>query len=177
MRIEIWQDLTAEGQRAVLARPALANDANVTTQVAALIERVRNEGDAALLDLTAKLDGVVLKSLEVDAAEFDAAAERLTEAQRAAIRTAATNIETFHRRQIPAPIAVDTAVGVRCERVIRPIESVGLYVPAGNAPLPSTALMLGVPARLAGCPTRLLCSPAQADGRADPGVLYAARES
>ncbi|HVS24877.1 MAG TPA: histidinol dehydrogenase [Gammaproteobacteria bacterium] len=175
MRIEIWQDLTVEGQRAVLARPALVNDANLAAQVAALIERVRNEGDAALFELTAKLDRVELASLEVDEAELDAAAARLTQTQRAAIRAAAANIETFHRRQILAPISVETAVGVRCERVLRPIESVGLYVPAGNAPLPSTALMLGVPARLAGCPTRLLCSPPQADGRADPAVLYAAR--
>jgi len=73
------------------------------------------------------------------------------------------------------PFAVDTMPGVHCERVVRAIESVGLYVPAGNAPLPSTALMLGVPARLAGCKTRILCSPVQASGRVDSAVLYAAR--
>ncbi len=174
MRIEIWQDLTAEGRRAVLARPALANDATLAARVAAIIERVRSEGDAALLDLTAKLDRVELASLEVGQAEFAAAGDRLSDAQRAAIRAAAANIEAFHKPQLPVPLAVDTAPGVRCERVWRPIESVGLYVPAGNAPLPSTALMLGVPARLAGCPTRLLCTPPQADGRADPAVLYAA---
>lgn len=177
MRIEIWQDLTADGQRALLARPALANDDGVAARVAAIIARVRREGDAALFDLTTTLDRVKLESLEVEDAEFDEAAARLTEEQRVAIRAAAANIETFHRPQIPAPIAIDTASGVRCERVSRPIESVGLYVPAGNAPLPSTALMLGVPAKLAGCPIRLLCSPAQADGRADPAVLYAARVS
>ena len=177
MRIEIWQDLTAEGQRSVLARPALANDASLAARVAAIIERVRNEGDAALLDLTAKLDRVELASLEVDEAETEAAGARLTEAQRAAIRAAAANIETFHREQVPAPISVETAAGVRCERVSRPIDSVGLYVPAGNAPLPSTALMLGVPARLAGCATRLLCSPPRADGGVDPAVLYAAQVS
>jgi histidinol dehydrogenase len=174
MRIEIWQDLTAEGRRNVLARPALANDATLAARVAAIIERVRNEGDAALLDLSAKLDRVELASLEVGQTEFAAAGDRLSEAQRAAIRAAAANIEAFHKPQLPTPLAVDTAPGVRCERVSRPIESVGLYVPAGNAPLPSTALMLGVPARLAGCPTRILCTPPQADGRADPAVLYAA---
>ena len=174
MRIEIWQDLTAEGRRAVLARPALANDATLTARVAAIIERVRNEGDAALLDLTAKLDRAELASLEVGQTEFTTAGDRLSEAQRAAIRAAAANIETFHKPQVPVPLSVDTATGVRCERVSRAIESVGLYVPAGNAPLPSTALMLGVPARLAGCPTRILCTPPQADGRADPAVLYAA---
>jgi histidinol dehydrogenase len=174
MRIEIWQDLTAEGRRAVLARPALANDASLAERVAAIIERVRSEGDAALLDLTAKLDRVELASLEVGQTEFASAGDRLTEPQRAAIRAAAANIEAFHKPQLPAPLAVDTAEGVRCERISRPIESVGLYVPAGNAPLPSTALMLGVPARLAGCPTRVLCSPPQPDGRVDSAVLYAA---
>ena len=86
-------------------------------------------------------------SLEVSDAEFAEAETRLDETQRAAIRAAAKNIETFHAPQMPVPISVDTAPGVRCERVSRPIESVGLYVPAGTAPLPSTALMLGVPAR------------------------------
>jgi histidinol dehydrogenase len=175
MRIRIWQQLAPTEQAAVLARPALANDATLVTRVAAIIERVRREGDAALRDLTAKLDRVELDSLEVSAAELEAAERELTEAQRAAIRAAAANIEAFHRPQVLQPFAVDTARGVRCERVVRAIESVGLYVPAGNAPLPSTALMLGVPARLAGCKTRILCSPVQANGRVDAAVLYAAR--
>ncbi len=169
--------MTAERQSKLLARPALAKDASVATSVAAIIERVRREGDAALLDLTQKLDGVRLRSLEVGDKEIDESGARLNSAQRDAIEAAARNIETFHRLQLPAPISVDTAVGVRCERVSRPIDSVGLYVPAGSAPLPSTALMLGVPARLAGCGTRLLCSPPQADGGVHPAVLYAARVS
>jgi histidinol dehydrogenase len=175
MQIRIWQQLSSADQAAVLARPALANDAALSLRVAEIVARVRSEGDAALRDLTARLDRVELDSLEVGADEFDAAEKALTEPQRAAIRTAAANIEAFHRPQLPEPFAVDTARGVRCERVIRPIESVGLYVPAGNAPLPSTALMLGVPARLAGCRTRILCSPVQASGRVDSAVLYAAR--
>jgi histidinol dehydrogenase len=175
MRVETWKTLTADRQRKLLARPALAQDASVATSVAAIIERVRREGDAALLDLTAKLDGVRLRSLEVGNAEIDESGARLTAQQRDAIEAAARNIETFHRLQLPTPIVVDTATGVRCERLSRPIDSVGLYVPAGSAPLPSTALMLGVPARLAGCGTRVLCSPPQADGRVHPAVLYAAR--
>jgi histidinol dehydrogenase len=177
MRVAVWKNLDSEQRRALLARPALANDAAFAGRVAAIIDRVRREGDAALLDLTAKHDRVTLASLEVRDAEFAEAETRLDETQRAAIRAAAKNIETFHALQIPQPISVDTAEGVRCERVWRAIESVGLYVPAGTAPLPSTALMLGVPAKLAGCETRLLCSPAQADGRVDAAVLYAARVS
>jgi histidinol dehydrogenase len=175
MQQKIWRQLTASERAAVLARPALNNDAALAPRVAAIIARVRAEGDAALRALTAQFDRVELDSLEVTAAEFDDAAKLLTESQRAAIEAAAANIETFHRPQVPQPFAVDTAEGVRCERVLRPIENVGLYVPAGNAPLPSTALMLGVPARLAGCATRVLCSPVQANGRVDAAVLYAAR--
>lgn len=175
MRIAAWQTSTAEQQRELLARPALAKDANVAASVAAIIERVRREGDAALLELTAKLDGVRLESLEVGVDEIEESGSRLSSVQRDAIEAAARNIETFHRLQLPTPIAVDTVPGVRCERVARPIDSVGLYVPAGSAPLPSTALMLGVPANLAGCGTRVLCSPPQADGRVHPAVLYAAR--
>src|SRR4029078_4403687 len=174
MRIEICHRLTAEGRRDVLARPALANDETLAERVAAIIERVRNEGDSALLDLTAKLDRVELASLAAAQGEITAAGDQLSEVQRAAIRAAAANIEAFHKPQLPTPLAVDTAAGVRCERLSRPMESVGLYVPAGSARLPSTPLMLGVPARLAGCPTRILCTPPQADGRADPAVLYAA---
>jgi histidinol dehydrogenase len=175
MRIANWKSSTAEQQRKLLARPALAKDSSLASDVAAIIDRVRQEGDAALRDLTAKLDGVRLKSLEVGDTEIERSGSRLSAAQRDAIEAAAGNIETFHRLQLPTPISVDTAPGVRCERVSRPIDSVGLYVPAGSAPLPSTALMLGVPARLAGCGTRVLCSPPQADGGVHPAVLYSAR--
>jgi histidinol dehydrogenase len=175
MQSYVWKELTPDRQRELLTRPALGANPDLPARVAAIITRVRREGDAALRALTAELDGVALESLEVSPAEIAAAEAQLTEAQRAAIRAAAANIETFHRAQLPVPIAVDTAVGVHCERVSRPIESVGLYVPAGNAPLPSTALMLGVPAKLAGCPTRVLCSPVQRDGKVNAAVLYAAR--
>jgi histidinol dehydrogenase len=175
MQPQIWQQLSTEQRTALLARPALKNDAALVARVTAIIERVRNEGDAALREFTATFDRVELDSFEVSAAEFDAAEQLLDERQRAAIRSAAANIEAFHRPQLPQPLVVETAKGVVCERVSRPIENVGLYVPAGNAPLPSTALMLGIPARLAGCATRILCSPVQANGRVDAAVLYAAR--
>ena len=175
MRVATWQSSSAGQQRKLLTRPALAKDSNLASSVASIIERVRREGDPALFDLTAKLDGVRLEELEVGDTEIDESGARLKAEQRDAIEAAARNIETFHRLQLPTPIAVDTAAGVRCERVSRAIESVGLYVPAGSAPLPSTALMLGVPAKLAGCDTRVLCSPPQADGRVHPAVLYAAR--
>jgi histidinol dehydrogenase len=90
------------------------------------------------------------------------------------MRSAAARIEAFHRAGMVKPYSVETAPGVVCERVIRPVPRVGLYVPAGSAPLPSTALMLGVPAKLAGCREVVLCTPPRKDGSADPAVLVAA---
>ena len=175
LRQHIWKELSRERRDAVLARPRSAGDASLAGSVAQIVERVRRGGDAALLALTEELDGISLAALEVTEAEFDEAAKRLSETQRRAIRLAAGNIDAFHAAQLPERLRVDTAPGVCCERLSRPIERVGLYVPAGSAPLPSTALMLGVPARLAQCPTRIMCSPVQADGRVDAAVLYAAR--
>jgi histidinol dehydrogenase len=128
-----------------------------------------------LRELSAKYDRCVLEAIEVDESEFVAAEAALDSVLKAAIREAAARIDVFHRAAAPQPVAVDTAAGVRVERILRPISRVGLYVPAGSAPLPSTALMLGVPAQIAGCREVVLCSPARADGRCDEAVLYAAR--
>jgi histidinol dehydrogenase len=175
MQLRIWKELSATERARVLRRPALGLDDGVREAVAAIIARVRGDGDHALVELALELDRAKITTLEVTADEVDAAESALTVEQKAAIRAAAANIERFHAAQVPAPLRVETAPGVACERLTRPIERVGLYVPAGSAPLPSTALMLGVPARLAGCPTRVLCSPPRADGSLDPAVLYAAR--
>ena len=174
MRIATWSALQPAQRSELLQRPALANDSETQAAVAQIVARVRIEGDAALLALHQEFSDTPLEELVVSPADIAAAGERLTVGQRTAIATAAANIEEFHAAQLPLDIEVDTTTGVRCERVSRAIARVGLYVPAGSAPLPSTALMLGVPARIAGCEQRVLCSPAQADGRVDPGVLYAA---
>ncbi len=175
MQLRDWGKLKPAERTALLARPALGDDATLAPRVAEIVARVRAEGDAALRELTAKLDRVELEELEVGPEEFAFAEAALTAKQRTAIHAAADNIDAFHRPQLPQAFAVDTVPGVRCERVVRAIERVGLYVPAGSAPLPSTALMLGVPARIAGCKTRILCSPPQKSGRVDAAVLYAAR--
>lgn len=174
MKQYLWNELDETQRNTVLRRPAMADDAALAKRVAAIIDRVRLEGDRALFALTEQLDGVKLDSLQVGPDELAGAEQRLGAPERDAIRAAAANIETFHKAQLPRDLQVDTATGVRCERVFRPIQRVGLYVPAGSAPLPSTALMLGIPARLAACPTRVLCSPVRPDGRVDPAVLYAA---
>ncbi len=177
MKQYVWNELSVEQRETVLRRPMLTDVARLRTEVARIISRVRSDGDTALVELTEELQGLSLSSLEVDEQEFEQAESRLSEKQRKAIRDAAANIEKFHAAQLPSPLSVDTAPGVRCERLSRPIARVGLYVPAGSAPLPSTALMLGIPAKLAGCRMRILCSPAQADTCIDPAVVYAARVS
>jgi histidinol dehydrogenase len=175
MKIVEWSKLDHAAQSALMMRPAMADSRERAARVAEIIAEVRRDGDAALVRLTRSIDGVDLVSLEVTATEFEEAEAALSEAQRAAIRTAAANIAAFHALQRPAAIDIETMPGVRCQRVVRPLRAVGLYVPAGTAPLPSTALMLGIPANLAGCPARVLCCPPQRDGRVDAAVLFAAR--
>ena len=170
-----WSGLDAAGRQAALARPEAVRRASLATDVAAIIAEVRRDGDAALLRFTEKFDGVRLAELRVPPAEFDAAEALLSEAQRAALRVAITNVRAFHAAQLGPPVEVETVPGLVCRRITRPIRAVGLYVPAGSAPLPSTVIMLAVPAALAGCPRRVLCTPPQKNGRADPAVLTAAR--
>lgn len=175
MQILDWQQLDATARRAALARPAAALDAEVIERARAIIAAVRRDGDAALRRFAAELDGVTLDAWRVSPAEFAAAEAQLGAAALQALRTAIDNVSAFHAPQLPAPLALETQPGVRCERLLRPIRAVGLYVPAGSAPLPSTVIMLAVPARLAGCPTRVLCTPPQGDGSASAAVLVAAR--
>ncbi len=171
-----WSELTPQQRRDVLLRPAVAASPQINDTVRALLSNVREGGDTALRELTARFDKATLTDLRVTAAEFETARQALTGAQIAAIRTAIANVRRYHEAQLAEPYSVTTAVGVVCERMIRPIPAVGLYVPAGTAPLPSTAIMLAVPADIAGCPVRVLCTPPRPDGSADPAVLTAAAE-
>ena len=175
MRILYWQDLDAAQRRAALARPAFEARADIAAVVAELIGAVRAAGDAALRALTERFDGVRLDSLAVGAEEFAAAHSQLSPVQIAALTRAVANVEKFHAAQQLAPLSLETAAGVRCERISRAINAVGLYVPAGSAPLPSAVVMLAVPARLAGCPQRVLCTPPTRTGGAHPAVLVAAQ--
>ena len=170
-----WDALAEAGRRAALARPAQSRAPELREGTGRIIADVRTRGDEALRELSAKYDGCALAELEAGEAEFVEAEALLAPALKAAIREAAARIEAFHRAAAPQPVGVETAPGVYVEHMLRPIQRVGLYVPAGSAPLPSTALMLGVPARIAGCRDVVLCSPARADGRCDAAVLYAAR--
>lgn len=159
MRTVVWQSLSETQQDSILERPAIAEGANITAAVSEVIAKVRADGDAALLELTAKFDRVTPESIRVTQDEIDAASERLSDEMKQALEQAYTNIAKFHKAQKPQPIKVETMPGVVCEQVTRAINKVGLYIPGGSAPLPSTVLMLGVPAQIAGCRKVVLCSP------------------
>jgi histidinol dehydrogenase len=174
MRILDWQTLDEPGRRAALARPAPSGP-EAQRVALEVIESVRRGGDQALRALTRRFDGVTLESLAVTPAEFTDARQAVTLEQMRALERAVANVERFHQAQDLRPLAVETETGVFCEQIIRPITCVGLYVPAGSAPLPSTVIMLAVPARIAGCRKRILCTPPRSDGRAHPSVLVAAQ--
>ncbi|EKF9782648.1 TPA: histidinol dehydrogenase [Vibrio cholerae] len=159
MRTVVWQSLSEAQQESILERPAITEGANITAAVAQVIAKVSSEGDAALFELTEKFDRVKPASLRVSREEMDAAAARLSETMKQALEQAYNNISKFHKAQKAQPIKVETMPGVVCEQVTRPINKVGLYIPGGSAPLPSTVLMLGVPAQIAGCRKVVLCSP------------------
>lgn len=175
--INQWSELSSAERDALLARPALASDSEVRDQVKLIIRRVREGGDAALRQLTLEIDRVDLDSLEVTDEEVRWAEEQLSAQAIDAIDLAIANVRAFHEAQRAAPITVETMPGVRCERLSHPLDSVGLYVPAGTAPLPSAAIMLSVPAAIAGVPVRVLCTPPRPDRRADPAVIIAAKRA
>jgi len=175
LKIIDWDALGTAERTAALKRPAQKDSAALFDKVRAIVSAVRDRGDAALLEYTQKFDGVQLRSLEVSATEYAEAARALTTEQITALDRAIDNVQRFHEAQRPAPVRMEVSPGVVCEQIYRPIEAVGLYVPAGTAPLPSAAIMLAVPARIAGCATRVLCSPPRKDGTVDPAVLVAAQ--
>jgi histidinol dehydrogenase len=170
-----WSQLGEPERAQTLARPRQIRDETQLIAVRAILADVRARGDIALRELTARHDGCDLATFEVGADEFAAAEADVDATVRQAMRNAIARVEAFHAAQMPVPLRVDTAPGVRCEQLIRPIDRVGLYAPAGSAPLPSTVWMLGVPARIAGCAEIVLATPPRGDGRADPAILVAAK--
>ncbi len=160
MNIIHWQTLSASDKMTALARPTQTVQDSLTEQVHAIKQAVLTDGDKALFDFAKRFDKTTLNSLQVSKDDMDNASGRVSDTLKAAIKTAYDNIARFHTAQIPTPIDIETTQGVRCEVITRPIDSVGLYIPGGSAPLFSTVLMLAIPAKIAGCRQIVLCSPA-----------------
>ena len=176
LNLLVWDALDEAGRRSALRRPTQDSAAAVRLGVGKILNRVRTDGDIALRKYSRLLDRAALDVFEVTEEEFAIAEAALDATLKAAIIDASERIDAFHRDSGAREYSVDTAPGVQCRRIVRPIARVGLYIPAGSAPLPSTMLMLGVPARIAGCEEVVVCTPPRADGTADAAVLFAARQ-
>jgi histidinol dehydrogenase len=158
----------------LVQRPVI-DSLSLVPQVSAVLEQVKQNGDAALRELTLKFDKVAPENWLVTEAEFDEAVQKLHDELKVAIQQAASNIERFHTAQMPKTVSIETTPGVLCWQKALPINRVGLYIPGGSAPLFSTVLMLAIPARIAGCNEVILCSPPNTEGKINPAILYAAR--
>ena len=140
-----------------------------------IINRVRKSGDEALRELTLQFDKVQIDVLQVSDQEVSEALTSIPSSLKTSILAAAKNIEVFHAAQRRASEKIETMPGVTCWRKATAIQKVGIYIPGGSAPLFSTVLMLGVPARLAGCEEVILCSPPDRNGKINPTILFAAQ--
>jgi histidinol dehydrogenase len=157
----------------LLARPVIQS-ASLDATVRMILEDVKKRGDAAVVEYSCKFDNVQLTDRYVLDHEFDLAEYQLDEKLKTAIRQAKENITRFHQNQLLTEPVVETAAGIYCWRKAVPVEKVGLYIPGGTAPLFSTLLMLGIPARIAGCSEIIICTPPQPDGAVHPAILYTA---
>ena len=174
LTIKQWDKLSLSDRKLCLQRPAQAIEDETNRQVAAIINEVRTFGDEALLRFTQQFDGATLSSLVVSAEQI--ATATINDKAMAALLSAIATITHYHQELLPQSIQVNTANGVMIERLFRPISRVGLYVPGGNnTPLVSSLLMQAIPALVAGCPQRVLCTPPNAQGEIDPHLLVAAR--
>ena len=160
---------------AALTERYTRREEEITEQVSAILAEVRNSGDRALRALTQRIEGRTPERFEVPAGELQAAEKELSSELKEALSAAKSNIEAFHRAQLPGEVRTETMPGVTCLQRAVPIRRVGLYIPGGKAPLFSTVLMLAVPARVAGCREVILCTPARPDGTIAPEIRYAAR--
>jgi histidinol dehydrogenase len=158
----------------LLARPTATYE-SLEPLVREVFDAVASQGDEAIKSYTYQFDGVALDSFIVSHADMQAASDHLSEDLKRAMANAKQNIETFHRAQQTDRVKLVTQEGVSCWQEKRPIEKVGLYIPGGSAPLFSTIMMLAIPAQIAGCQERILCTPPDKNGAVDPAILYAAQ--
>jgi len=171
--MQVFEEPNKQDWEALLQRPNI-EAAELLPKVQSILDAVALEGDAALLRFSATFDQVQLKSLCIDPVLIQAAEALVAPALKTAIQSAKVNIEIFHQAQLKKEEKIETMPGVWCWRKSVGIEKVGIYIPGGTAPLFSTVLMLGIPAKLAGCKEVILCTPPRKDGTVDPAILYAA---
>ncbi len=172
-KIPVLDNPTSADRVAAIQRPS-KSAADLREVVGTVYKAVQEQGDQALIDFTSRYDGVELISLKLSQSAISSALDQLDHELRQAIDIAYKNIKSFHESQHLAAEKIETSPGVSCWRENRAIEAVGLYIPGGTAPLFSTALMLGVPAQIAGCDRVIMCSPPNQSGILHPAIVYAA---
>lgn len=171
--MKVYKDPTPNTWNELCERPQLALEF-LESAVRNVLDRVKKSGDDALREFTLQFDKVTIDQLQVTDAEVQDAIKTLSPQLKLAIQTAAANVEKFHAAQKRDVMKVETMPGVMCWRKGVAIDKVGIYIPGGSAPLFSTVLMLGVPAKLAGCKEVVLCSPPDKSGKINPAILFAA---
>ncbi|MHC5354859.1 histidinol dehydrogenase [Myroides sp. LJL115] len=171
--MKVYNCISQENWSALCQRPSATNK-ELGPKVEAILQRVKQQKDQALYDLTLELDKVALDTLTVSKAEIQEAQNKISPQLKQAIKVAYNNIYTFHSSQVIKHPVITTTKGVECFRRSVPIDRVGLYIPGGSAPLFSTLLMLGIPAQIAKCPSIVLCTPCQKDQSVAVEVLYVA---
>ncbi|MFT6986769.1 MAG: histidinol dehydrogenase [Psychromonas sp.] len=154
-----WSSLSSEEQQQLLSRPAMADSSTLSNTVSEIITAIKAKGDSALLEYTKRFDKLDDDNFTKTSEDIEQATARLGDDIKAAIKTAYQQVVKFHQAQVQEVIRVETMPGVVCEMHTQAIESVGLYIPGGSAPLPSTVIMTGAPAQIAGCSRLVLCSP------------------
>lgn len=174
MKKYLWKELSNSERAKALARPKLESSGELEHKVREIVSAVRARGDVAVREFNRMFDKVEVESLRVSAEEITGARASLSGDQIRALERAKLQIEKFHQAQLPTEMLLEVSPGVFCGRAVRAIDSVGLYVPGGTAPLPSTVLMLAIPAQLAGCKKVVLSTPPQKDGGIHPAILTAA---
>ncbi|MCQ8880320.1 histidinol dehydrogenase [Pseudoalteromonas shioyasakiensis] len=170
-----WNEENQQAQQAVLTRPAVTASKEVEAICIDILNAVKTEGDAALLKMAKEFDKRETPRLLVPVEEINQAEQLLSSELKAAIETAFANVKRFHQAQLPKDIKLTTQPGVLCELKYQAIEAVGIYVPGGSAPLPSSVIMQGVLAQLSGAQTVVLTTPVKADETINPAILYAAK--
>lgn len=159
MKLSYWEQCSDAQRAALLTRPAITASDSISQAVADILNQVKQNGDQALIALSNKFDKVQIQQIKLTQDAIKAATARVKPELKQAMQLAVSNIEKFHQAQVKSAITVETMPGVKCQLVTRPIDSVGLYIPGGSAPLLSTVLMLATPAKIAGCRKVILCSP------------------
>ena len=170
-----WNEENQQAQLAVLTRPAVTASKEVEAICIDILNAVKTDGDAALLKMAKEFDKRETPRLLVPVEEINQAEQLLSNELKAAIETAYANVKRFHQAQLPKDIKLTTQPGVLCELKYQAIEAVGIYVPGGSAPLPSSVIMQGVLAQLSGAQTVVLTTPVKADETINPAILYAAK--